>query len=195
MSPLLDYLRPGAAKGDANVDQRLDAFAERYRQFFPRVFAYVYGRVQDVCLAEDLVSEVFERALLKANSLRNEDAFGTWLFTIARNVVTSHGRRRAREQTAPDSEMLASIASSSASVESQILQQEEVATLLRYVLRLSQREQEILALKFDAELSNQQIARVMGLNETNVRVILFRSLRKLRDMMLAEKALASKPKP
>jgi len=39
--------------------QRLDAFTEKYRQFFPRVFAYVYVRVRNLHLSEDLVADVF----------------------------------------------------------------------------------------------------------------------------------------
>ena len=51
-----------------------------------------------------------------------------------------------------------------------------------------QREQDILSLKFDAELPNTQISEIMGLSEPNVRVIIFRTLRKLRDLISAERA-------
>jgi len=183
MARLLDYFRPVEVVSQETVDQRLEKFGEQYHSYFPRVFAYIYGRVQNASLAEDLASEVFERAYLKADTLRNHEAFGTWLFTIARNVVSSHGRRRAREQTDANSEILSTLASSTASVESQVLQREEIASVINYVRRLSQREQEIIALKFDAALANQQIARIVGISEGNVRVILFRALRSLRQMM------------
>ena len=78
------------ALDDASVaTRRLDEFAEKYRQFFPRLFAYVYGRVHNVQVTEDLVADAFERAFLKSESLRNDEAFSTWLFTIARNVIIS----------------------------------------------------------------------------------------------------------
>jgi len=178
----LDYLRP-VETGDQQPIDHFGTFAERYRQYFPRVFAFVYGRVQNAQVAEDLVSEVFERAFLKADSLRNSEAFGTWLFTIARNVVNSHGRKLAREHTNSDPEILSAIASGQASIESQILQREKVACLLAHVRCLSQREQEIISLKFDGGLANKQIAEIIGLSEVNVRVILYRALRKLRDML------------
>src|SRR2546422_10204954 len=89
--------RQSGAAPASTAASRLDAFAEKYRQFFPRVFAYVYGRVRNVHLTEDLVADVFERAFVKSESLRNDEAFSTWLFTIARNVVTSHGRKHHRE--------------------------------------------------------------------------------------------------
>ena len=48
-----------------------------------------------------------------------------------------------------------------------------------------QREQDIVSLKFDADLANVQIAKIMDISEANVRVILFRTLRKLRQLMSA----------
>lgn len=165
---------------------RIDKFAEKYRVFFPRVFAYVYGRVHNVHLAEDLVADVFERAFLKSDSLRNDDAFSTWLFTIARNIIISHGRKRHRE-TVVDPDVLREILPSSASVEGDILLREELSTVTRLLRNFPQREQDIISLKFDAELTNSQIARIMGLNEPNVRVILFRTLRKLREQMAAQR--------
>jgi len=161
-----------------------DAFAERYNQYFPRVFAYVYGRVHNVHTTEDLVADVFERAYLKAGSLRNEEAYSTWLFTIARNIIISHGRRHGRE-TIVDPDVMKEIAPHRASVESEILQREELKAVSAMLRGFPQREQDIVALKFDAELSNPQIAQIMDLSEANVRVILFRTLRKLRELMVA----------
>jgi RNA polymerase sigma-70 factor (ECF subfamily) len=168
----------------AGPDAAAAAFTEKYNQYFTRVFAYIYGRVRNVHTAEDLVADVFERAYLKAGSLRNEEAFSTWLFTIARNVIISHGRRYGRESVV-DPDVMKEIAPASASVESEILMREEVATVAGLLRGLPQREQDIVSLKFDAELSNTQIAEIMELSEANVRVILFRTLRKLRDLMVA----------
>ena len=180
--PSLPKLFRSPADSPNDAARRLDQFAEKYQQFFPRVFAYVYGRVYNVHQAEDLVSEVFERAFLKMDSLRNDEAFATWLFTIARNLVTSQARKRGRETiVAPD--ILKSVVATSISVENEVLVREEVAAVVKCLKKFPQREQDIVSLKFDAELTNGQIARVMGLSEANVRVILFRTLRKLREML------------
>lgn len=165
----------------------LEAFGDKYRTYFPRVFAYVYARVGNVTVTEDLVSEVFERAFTKAESLRSEAAYTTWLFTIARNVIISHSRRNGRE-TVVDPEVMQEIAPHSASVETQVLKQEQMQDLARLVREFPQREQDIVSLKFDAELSNAQIAQIMGLSEPNVRVIIFRTLKKLREMLAREAA-------
>jgi RNA polymerase sigma-70 factor (ECF subfamily) len=166
----------------------LDAFSETYRRYFPRLFAYIYARVGQVHLTEDLVADVFERALAKADSLRSKEAYSTWLFTIARNAIISHARKHSRE-TLVDPDVMGDISPSTASVETEILAREEQSAVARLVREFPQREQDIISLKFDAELSNHQIAEIMELSEPNVRVIIFRALRKLRELMIAERNL------
>jgi len=167
---------------------RADGFAVTYRQYYSRVFAYVYARVGSVHLTEDLVADVFERAYLKLGSLRDQDAFTTWLFTIARNQIVSNARKYGRE-TLVGPDVMQEISPSTVSVENEILLREECEGVARAVRGFPQREQDIIALKFDAELSNTQIADIIGISEPNVRVIIFRTLRKLKKMMAAERAL------
>ncbi len=182
MPSLPKIFRSSATDSPQEAARRLDQFAQKYEQFFPRVFAYVYGRVRSVHETEDLVAEVFERAFVKMGSLRNDEAFSTWLFTIARNMVTSHARKRGRE-TIVDPDILGSVVATNVSVENEVLLREEVAAVVDCLKNFPKREQDIVSLKFDAELANRQIAGIMGLSEANVRVILFRTLRKLREMM------------
>ena len=78
---------PRGAAGDAGE------FVNRYNEYFPRVFAYLCSRVEDRQVAQDLVAEVFEKAFTKVADLRAAEAFGAWLFTIARNVLTSYWRK------------------------------------------------------------------------------------------------------
>jgi RNA polymerase sigma-70 factor (ECF subfamily) len=47
--------------------------------------------------------------------------------------------------------------------------------------KLDKHEQEIIALKFSSELTNRKIAQMLGMTESNVGIILFRAIRKLRD--------------
>ncbi|MGQ9572690.1 MAG: RNA polymerase sigma factor [Dehalococcoidia bacterium] len=177
---------PLSRPGDVNVGERIfQDFAERYRQYFPRVFAYVYGRMRDLQAAEDIASEVFERAFVKADTLRHEQAFGTWLFTIARNLLISYCRKRNRFGGPVNYELVNSLPDDGAP-EDDLLEREEVAKIMEYVRGFPQREQDVIALKFDAELTNAQIAEIMNVSESNVRVILCRTLQKLRKLLQEE---------
>jgi len=159
-------------------------FSELYHQFFPKVFAYVYGRVQNREVSLDIVSDVFEKAYMKMKSLRSPESFGSWLFTIARNEVSSHWRKekpavRAAQEAAIERE----IHGQPKGPEETLLHKERLASLSALVRGLPRREQEIIALKFDAELTNREIASILSTSEVNVRVTIFRALRKLRDRM------------
>ena len=162
----------------------LGEFSDLYHDYFPKVFAYVYGRVQDKEVSLDIVSDVFEKAYMKMKSLRSPDSFGSWLFTIARNEVSSHWRKekpaaKAAQEAAWETEMH----HQPKSPEETLLHAERLAALAALVRQLPRREQEIIALKFDAELTNREIANVLNTSEVNVRVTIFRALRKLRERM------------
>lgn len=163
---------------------QLGEFAELYNQYFPKVFAYVYGRVQHKEAALDIVSDVFEKAYVKMHGLRSAGAFSSWLFTIARNEVASHWRKekpaaKALQEAAWNRE----INHQPPSPEDTLLHRERISHLSSLLRQLPPREQEIISLKFDAELTNREIADILKTSEVNVRVTIFRALRKLRARM------------
>jgi RNA polymerase sigma-70 factor (ECF subfamily) len=177
---------PQRRKSDQPQVDSLDEFSDLYNEYFPKVFAYVYGRVQDKEVSLDIVSDVFEKAFIKKKSLRSPDSFGSWLFTIARNEVSSHWRKekpaaKAAQEAAFENELH----HQPRGPEETILHRERLDALSLLVRALPRREQEIIALKFDAELTNREIAQVLNTSEVNVRVTIFRALRKLRERMQA----------
>lgn len=157
------------------------AFAELYEQYLPKVFRYVSYRISDVHMAEDITSVIFEKALTKFQSYRSEKAgFSTWIFSIARNTLIDHYRVNQREQNVP-LETDFPISTEDCNPEEAVVKNEEYRELQICISRLSSHEREIIALKFGAEMTNRQIARTLGLSESNVGIILFRAVRKLRD--------------
>ncbi|MEX0800443.1 MAG: RNA polymerase sigma factor [Dehalococcoidia bacterium] len=170
-----------SSNGHAGV---IGEFSELYDQYFPKVFAYVYGRVQHKEASLDIVSDVFEKAYVKVQSLRSKEAFGSWLFTIARNEVASHWRKeKPAAKAMQDAAWQNELNQKPASPEDTLLHRERIHHLSTLLQQLPPREQEIIALKFDAELTNREIAGVLGTSEVNVRVTIFRALRKLRERM------------
>ncbi|MDP2675514.1 MAG: RNA polymerase sigma factor [Dehalococcoidia bacterium] len=175
-------LRAGVARKAADAYQQ--AFIEAYESHYTKLFAYVYSRVGNVELAKDLIAEVFEKAYVKGHGVREAAAYTTWLFMIAKNVVIGHYRRQKRENSGltkiKDSLWLSERPTDP---ESDILRGEAVSNLMRHLRRLSDRDQELLALKFEGELSYGEISRVLRLSEVNVRVSIFRALKRLRSLM------------
>ena len=161
-----------------------DFFAEQYGEYLPRVLNYVRLRVDSEDLAQELTAQTFERALSRLHTLRDRGAFGGWLFRIARSIVAGHYRRRRPVVSLENvGEHAAVETAAEPGPEAQIVASQEVEALKEALHHLAEREQEIIRLRFVAGLTNRAIARVMGLREGNVAVILFRALRKLRGTL------------
>jgi RNA polymerase sigma factor (sigma-70 family) len=158
-----------------------EVFARFYAEYLPKVFRYVSYRITDTHLAEDITSLIFEKALTNFKSYQAEKAsFSTWVFTIARNTLTDHYRKLQKQQTVPLEDPVSDIPSND-SPEDDLDRAEEIQMLNRCLAQLSRIEQEIISLKFGAEMTNRQIAKTMSLSESNVGIIVYRAVRKLRD--------------
>lgn len=163
--------------------QALDraTFAELYVTYLPKVYSYVSYRVGDKADAEDITSAIFERALKNLRRYRaDRGAFSTWLFTIARNVVSNHFRSKRRQPEVRSLEDMSPVVVSGTSPEQAVIEAEQLRQVQVCMSRLPERDQEVLALKFGGELTNQEIAQMMGLKPTHVGVLLHRAVRKMR---------------
>jgi RNA polymerase sigma factor (sigma-70 family) len=162
----------------SRVDAR--AFGVLYDHYFPRVYNYVYFRVRDGAIADDLVSTIFLRALDRLDTYReHRGPFGVWLFRIAHNAVVDHYRKTGRGSHVP-LDSAEAVAPDAPSVEQNVVRQQETEALLVQVAHLSEREQEIIGLKFGGGLTNRRIAELSGLKENHVAVILYRAVGKIR---------------
>lgn len=170
----------------AQVAAEPAAFAAIYDHYFPRVYNYVRYRVGDATAADDVTARVFERALVHLGRYRPERApFAAWLFAIARNAVIDHLRAQKRRRWL-SLDLLRGRASSEPKPHESVVQDETRTELLAAVATLSERERDLIALKFAAGLTNRRIAELTGLGESNVGVILYRAVRRLRAELGAE---------
>jgi RNA polymerase sigma-70 factor (ECF subfamily) len=155
-----------------------DTLRRVYREHVDAVFAFfAYSSGRET--AEDLTAVTFEkviRAWHRYDAARAGER--TWILSIARNVQTDHFRRQRLRQTASTDQHpeLLELEASDA-WETRILDGE----LLRGWLEvLSEREKEVLALRYAADLSAAEVAELLELTADNVHQIASRALRRLR---------------
>jgi len=168
---------------DSNIGQHtgISGFTALYEEHVAYVFRYINYRVGNRNEAEDLTSVVFEKALAAFHRYdRQKAAPQTWLLSIARNTITDYLRKSSKRKTMPLDNALG-VESADPSPSEETERREEYERLQVCLAALPQREQEIISLKFGAELNNRQIASVVGLSENNVGTILFRAICKLRN--------------
>lgn len=148
-----------------------------YADQLPRIYNYFRFRVGTDADAEDLTAHTFERAWRARERYRRDLAgFSTWLFTIAHNVAVDFLRsRRPQVPLHAVQEMPAE-----ATPEEDAELHSDLKRLTALALHLSEREQELIALKYGAALDNRQIAKLTQLTESNVGTILHRAVQTLR---------------
>ena len=152
-----------------------------FDRYYPAVFRFFRFRGADADTANDLAASVFERALSHIDQYDPRKAqIQTWLFAIARNISINHWK--SEKETLPLDDGLPQ---SDVPLEELIIRAEDKERVLLALQALDNRSREVIALKFSGELSNREIAQLTGLSESNIGVVLYRSLGKLRGQLSA----------
>jgi len=157
-----------------------ERFEALYRSSRDDVYAYVATLLRDRAAAEDVTALAFERAYRRRRSFdRARGDERAWLFGIARNAALDELRRRRRHAA------LSIDPEDPAAVPTRVAEDDADGALRRTVVRaaldaLTPRERELVALKFHAGLTNAEIARVLGVSESNAGTLLHRTIAKLR---------------
>jgi RNA polymerase sigma-70 factor (ECF subfamily) len=146
-----------------------------YQDHYRAVFAYVLVRTRHREDAEDITNETFARAFLAWDSLRSYDSALPWLLLTARRLTTDRWRRARRyvlERLNPTSTGPVDPATLEGSVMGWLDSVDEV---------LSRRQLEAIALRYQRDLTDNDIAEVMGLTPSGVRSLIARGIAKLRE--------------
>ena len=152
-----------------------------YREHVSAVYGFFAYSLRDAA-AEDLTSATFERVLRAWSAY--DPAKGSergWILAIARNLLVDHYRRTSHRETVSTDEhpvLLEGLTTGDELVE-RALAGDELRGWLRV---LGERERQILALRYAADLPAAEIAEIVGLSAANVHQILSRSLRRLREV-------------
>jgi RNA polymerase sigma factor (sigma-70 family) len=154
-----------------------EQFEALYQRTFPRVYAYVASMLRDRSAAEEVTAQAFERAYRKRSSYRS--GRGTpeaWLFGIARHAALDELRRlKRRAPLEAEPEDVSAVAPEDHA--DGVVRRETVRAALA---TLEPRDRDLVALKFQAGLSNAEIGRVLAMSESNVGTKLHRTMEKLR---------------
>jgi RNA polymerase sigma-70 factor (ECF subfamily) len=166
------------------AQQNPRSFAPLYDHYFPKIYNYIYHRVQDSQLAEDLVAETFYKALSNIHKFKWQGqgySFASWLYTIARNQVIDQFRRR--EPLLLDEGSWEFITPGSGNPEDKVLRDVTREELLKAIQTLSPNQQDALLLRFQEGLKIKEIASVLDKKEGAIKALLFRGLKSLRKKL------------
>jgi len=158
------------------------ACAGLYDEHLNIVYRFVFFKVGDPTLAEDLTAEVFSKAWENIDRFEWRDLpFQHWLLRVARNVVVDHWRANRRFPVSLDG--LYELPSDSLSPEEVVSRDGEVERVNQALKRLPDDQRDVLILRFIEGYSHADTAQVLKKSVVAVRQIQVRALRALRDVM------------
>jgi RNA polymerase sigma-70 factor (ECF subfamily) len=150
-------------------------FAEIYKNHFDKIQKNIFKLVKDWEVTNDLTSEVLLKAMLNIHSFQDRgNTFGAWLNTIARNEVFQYFRDTKKEQ------LLKSMLSTSAIIESNIVESLNDEKLFSCLKSLNEKELQIIEWRYFDALSFKEISNRLNISENNAKVRCFRTIEKLR---------------
>ena len=166
-----------AVKGDES------ALAKIYDTYARDIHRYILSKVGTQLDAEDLTAQTFMAVLEALPRYRHNGQFSAWIFQIARNKIMDHFRKSKRDPLA----IPLDIAYTDGTLEHVIKKQEyeQLSTLLH---TLAEDERELIRLRYVAQLSFVEIARLMKRKEDAVRKSLSRLLERLSSQMEVQNA-------
>jgi len=177
-----------ANNADSQVYERVraldpSALAQIYDMYSTKIYRYIYHRVGDPDVAEDLTALTFTKMLEAIHSGRDwHTSFSGWLYRIAHNVVVDYFRKKGRAQYVTLDTGLPLRA------EDMDPFQEAAKTLQREALRraidqLTPDQATVIVMRFLEGYSIAEVAKVMGKTEGAVKALQFRAVERLRHLM------------
>lgn len=173
-----------------------EAFIRVYDLYADKIYRFVYFKVGNSEEAQDLTSAAFLKAwnYVLENKIRDHNSLKSLLYTIARHAVIDHYRKsnfsepldRIENFNNKEGSGKREIADQKQNIARQMEISSDIETVRRKILELKDEYREVIILRFINELSIREIAEVLDKSKGNVRVLLHRALKSLKDLISEE---------
>jgi RNA polymerase sigma-70 factor (ECF subfamily) len=151
---------------------------EIYESYAKEVFRYLFSISLDYEMTEEIVQETFFRAYLYIEKLRDEQ-IKPWLFRVAYNLFID--LKRKEKKLVRKSTDFFDVENKTLNTEDQIIVQERLHTIIKYINELPANQKNALILVSIHNFTYEQTAKIMGVSESNVKILIFRARQSLKN--------------
>ena len=164
-----------------------DAYGQLYDFYVDRIFRFILFKVASQEIAEDLTSEVFLKTWEYINKTNKKiENFNALIYRVARNTVIDHYRTGRREVTLSDEDYMQRI-KDKRDIEHETNVKIEMRNIETHLSKLKDDYREVLILKHVEEFSISEIADITRKSKGNIRVLIHRATKALKDIAGEEK--------
>ena len=162
-----------------------DAIGRLYEEYSDRIYRYALLRTGDPSEAEDVTEQVFLKMMesLPTFSWKGKSSFSSWLYRIAHNQVVDSVRHNSRHPHVR-LEHLDNVLEAEIGDPHQYAEQKEfLQQVITCMQELTELQIQVILLKYGAELSNAEVAEVLGRSKDTVAAVQYQALKKLHSLM------------
>ncbi|MFS4457279.1 RNA polymerase sigma factor [Maribacter sp. 2304DJ31-5] len=161
------------------------AFSRLLDTFWNDVYGFQLKRTENENDAEDITIQTFSKAFDKISTYNDSYVFKTWLISISKNIHIDLVRKRKRNLLNPDNnpDEIRKVLDNTLSMEDQLIQEQNLANLLRDIKKLKPHYQEVINLRYFNELSYADIATKLNEPVNNIKVKLLRAKKLLAEVI------------
>ena len=159
-----------------------EAFGAIYDRYFDQVYGYVFRRIRNRPITEDITSAVWERALRSIGTVSDQGRdLGAWLHTIARNIINDHYKSaRVRLSTGYETVLaLEEIVDNGPDPAVEAERSEAAAIFAAALAHLTEDQRQTLRLRYWEDRSVGETAQTMGRHEGAIKAMQYRAVRRL----------------
>jgi RNA polymerase sigma-70 factor (ECF subfamily) len=152
-------------------------FDQIYSFYYSKIYTYIFYRVLNEAIAEDIASSVFIKAIEKIKQFdsKKSTSLRPWLYTIAHNKIIDHFRKVQKQNTVEwENGVKDDFANKTIDIEQRI-------TIVQTLKKLSPIHQQVLSLKYFEGFSNKEIAKIINKSHANTRVTLTRAQKAFKE--------------
>lgn len=167
--------------------QDRQAFVKVYDTYVTDIYRFIYFKVSDEEEARDITSRTFLKTwdYLQSNQVTDRSTLKSLLYRVARNLVIDHYREKGRRDKAEvrGEENIPEVADSRQDIARKAEVESDMELVRKKMQGLKAEYREVVIMRYINEMSVQEIASILGKSPGNVRVMVYRALNTLRDML------------
>lgn len=165
----------------------MKAFESLYREYYQKVYAFLYRLCADADLAEDLTQETFLQAYTSFHRFRGECEVFTWLAAIGKHVYFKYLKKKKLRLDAANLELVAqNYMKGEISPEERVHKKDVEDAVRQIVNNIPKKYRDVVLLRIYAELPFSQIAVILKISESSAKVIYFRAKKMLMEVLKHE---------
>jgi len=169
-------------------NKREKHFEEQMSIVYKELYKFIYSIIKNQNLTEDILQQTLMKAYEKFDAIQDIKKFKPWIFTIAKNESLSWIRKYSREIPSEDTYLGVLGGSSEDIPEELLIKNETKKQVIEAIKTLNSVDQEIIHLRYYWDLTLNEIALILNLNENTVKTKHKRAKQKIYTYLICDEA-------